>query len=197
MTKLISEQPALDQAAPVLGRRAVAGRKGVYLPRWPMTLTSRGARPALLLSTVKDCKTRARTPSPAQGQRSWPCWGPQHPSQEPWTGCLEKRSQDSKYNPLVTGELVCTQNRPVPHLGSHCIGSFCLAVCIHVHLLCAGMVPGARPIVLNSTLYDFQLSSVALVQPNKKIIFLFKKKKDYWNLQRQEVEIWTNHYIQK
>lgn len=57
MTKLISEQPALDQAAPVLGRRALAGRKGVYLPRGPMTLTSRGARPALLLSTVKDCKT--------------------------------------------------------------------------------------------------------------------------------------------
>lgn len=44
-----------------------AGRQDVYLPRGPMTLTSSGARPALLLSTVKDCKTRARTPEPSPG----------------------------------------------------------------------------------------------------------------------------------
>ena len=88
--------------------------------------------------------------SPAQGQRSWPCWGPQHPSQEPWRGCLEKRSWDSKYNPLSDWRAMCTQNHPAaPHSGSHCISS-CLAVCIHVHLLCADMVPGARFRVLNS-----------------------------------------------
>lgn len=67
MTKLKSEVPALGRAAPTWGRSMSAARQDAYLPRGPRTLTSKGARPALLLSTVKDCKMWARMPELSPG----------------------------------------------------------------------------------------------------------------------------------
>lgn len=47
----------------------MGGRQDADSPLGPRTLTSNGARPALLLSTVKDCGMHARTqelrPGPA------------------------------------------------------------------------------------------------------------------------------------
>lgn len=45
----------------------MGGRQDADSPLGPRTLTSSGAKPALLLSTVKDCWMRARTPEPRPG----------------------------------------------------------------------------------------------------------------------------------